>query len=174
MKKTKITIFLLTVLSLITLSGCTSMNVKSYRPDATDFVEFKSKNKHKYNVVSVSGSNTNFMLCRIALKTCLPNKMTYESYIEQALKKSLASVDKLSSEANAKKINIVLSKITLNSLGGRWIISGYVTVDNKKPIYISSVTEFGTSLDDVVACHNSTEAFPEAVTKFVKDVLNNI
>ncbi len=161
----------------ILLSGCASNNVKSYRADYAAFLDFKNRTSCKINVkgVTMPEGDTNSILCRMAGNIYLPNKMTYSQYVNDALNKTLAVTEKLGSVGEAKHtVSVELTKVAFSSVSGEWYVDGNVTIDNRAPKHVMSVTKFGTSWDAMSACHNVAQGFDEAVTEFVKKVLDLI
>ena len=163
---------LLCLLTGVVLTGCASNNVPSYKADPTDFMELKQANGKKFAVqkVTMTVGDSDSILCRLAGNVYLPHKMTFSSYIGKALEKALMSTDRLGNE-NDTKINLDLTQVEFSSISGAWEIAGRLTIDGGNTIEIKSVTEYGTSFDAMSACRNVADAFPNAVTDFIKQVI---
>lgn len=173
MKKNKL---IAITIAAITLSGCASNNIKSYKPDATAFTDFKNRTTGKVKVESVTmpQGDINSIMCRMSGNIYLPNKMKYSEYVNEALNKVLIATDKLDNENAAHSLSVVLNKVDFNSIAGEWVIDGNVIVDHKAPLHVKSVTKYGTSYIADYACKNAAEAFDEAVTGFNKEVLAHV
>lgn len=173
LKKIKMTALLC---SIAALSGCMSSNIKSYRVDPSLKLDIQHTNMKSVflNPVSMPHDDSNSIMCRMAGNIYLPQKMTYSQYIDKALRKSLMVLDKLSeAKQNAHSLTIVLTRVTFDTLAGKWFIDADVTVDQKPSVSIKSVTEYGTSFIAVTACQNTAESFDEATAHFIRHVLND-
>ena len=84
------------------------------------------------------------------------------------------NLDRLSDTPNsAHTMNVKLTKIDFCTISGEWYIDADVTIDGNKPVSVKTTTEYGTAYIADQACHNTAEAFEEAVTNFIKKVLNH-
>lgn len=158
------------------LVGCSSNNVRSFRADPNVKFDIPHTAMRKIHVKSVTmpEGDYNSIMCRAAGNIYLPQKMTYSQYISDALNKTLMSIDKLSNvPADAHSIDIVLTKVSFDSLAGEWYINGNISVDGNKAVTINTTTEYGTAYVAEYACRNTAESFDEAATNFIKKILSH-
>jgi hypothetical protein len=164
-----------TIITISLLSGCSSNNIRAYRPAPSIKYDLPHSNQKIYvKSVTMPEGDTNSIMCRAAGNIYLPQKMTYSAYIGDALRKNLTVIDKLSdSSYGAHTIDVVLTQVTFNSLAGEWFIDGDIKIDNQKPLTINTISQYGTSYFAIEACRNTAESFDEAVTNFIKKILNH-
>ncbi len=165
-------------LSILTLSGCASYDVRNFSPDLVTTHQVAMKIHRKVAVGDFTmrgGKDSNQILCRLAGNVYLPNKMTYTQYIKHAFQSELIASNLYVDNSHAAK-HILSSEITnvvFDSLAGKWIIAGNINVDKQNVASITSTTHFGTSYDANSACKNVAEGFETATQQFVTKVLSN-
>jgi len=164
--------YIVSLILLSLLSGCISNNVKRYKPDYAHKTQIEQQIPKKINVsVSMPEGNRDAILCRMAGNIYLPNKMTYASYIADALEKALKMADRYDNTSGSPVLQITLNKVDFSSTAGKWYIEGTAQMGNQSPISIKSVTKFGTSWDAISACQNVASAYEEAVGNFIEEIL---
>lgn len=163
----------LCALAGLMLSGCASNNIQPYKADASDFVDLAKSTHEHFSIenVSMPEGDTNAIMCRLNGNIYLPNKMTYSEYVRYALEKALIATNKMGDKKSSRKINLKLTTVNFCSVSGKWEIIGELTVDNGKPVAVKSSTDYGTSYDAYSACRNVADAFPNAVTNFIKEIV---
>lgn len=119
-------------------------------------------------------NDTNSIMCRAAGNIYLPKKMTYSEYIKDALLKTLRTVQKSADSANqGHTMDVVLTDVNFDTIGGKWMINADVHVNEKKITSVETTTEYGTSFIAAEACRNTAESFDEAVKHFIQNVLTH-
>ncbi len=163
---------LLFTLVPILFSGCAD-NVKKYRVDPVIAHQIQSHNfKHiELTSVTMPQGDTNSVLCRMRSSISLPEKMKYSDYIRDALAKSLVIInDKKNPAESSHKLSVLLTKVDVNTLNAKWYIDANITIDNNKPIPLTTFTSHNFSYIADSACMNAASAFDEAVDSFIKQM----
>ena len=159
----------------ILVSGC-SDNIKRYKADPSlkhQLQPYNFKNIELQSVTMPKGDDNNVM-CRLNSMISLPDKMKYSQYIQDAVKKSLVFInDKPASSASSHILDILLTKVEVNTFTARWYIDANVTVDNHEPVLLQTVTNHNFSYVAPSACNNAANAFDEAVDNFIKKLFTH-
>lgn len=170
----KFKILFILILSVIA-TGC-SNNVKRYKLDYGIKNELNADNFKPIELISVTMpvGDKNSVMCRLDSTIALPDKMTYSTYIEEALKKTLNIVNEgKTNYSKTHKLKVELTNITLSTLSPKWIIDANVTVDENNPIKLNTTTPHNFSYMAMLACSNASNAFDEAVENFIKQLFTH-
>ncbi|WP_010300130.1 hypothetical protein [Candidatus Odyssella thessalonicensis] len=163
------------IVAISLLSGCSSNNIRAYRLDSSIKYDIPHSTMQKVYIKSVKmpENDAHSIMCRAVGPIYLPQKMTYSQYINDALHKTLISMDKLSDSPHVgHTLEIALTRVNFDTLAGEWYIDGNVIIDSKKSFTVNTTTQYGTAYIAVDACRNTAESFDEAVTNFIKKLLN--
>lgn len=168
----------LITLSLMSLGGCVSNNVKRFQPDITQAYQVTNAVSKKVMLGSFSmraEKDKNNILCRLAGNIYLPNKMTYSRYIKHAFGSFLIAAHRytIQTHKNTHKLSAHITDVNFNSFNGEWRISANMQVDNRPPVAIYVKSKFGTSFDAGSACKNVADSFETAVQDFITKTFNN-
>ena len=160
----------------VLMAGCSSNNIREFRPDLVEAKLMKRSLTKKVGVkgVSMKEGNSNSIMCRLAGFIYLPGKMTYSQYIERALTSTLMAMDKFDDSCPSKGISVDLSRVTFSSVSGEWYIDGTVFLNGKNLGEVKSMTPFGTSFIAISACRNVADAFEKASSDFVRKVVEKV
>lgn len=166
-----------TILSvlLMVLSGC-AKNVSDFRPDplCTPQIKKNLSSKISVNQVIMPDGDKNSVMCRMDSFIHLPDKKTFSQYIQKAFKSTLITADRLAdSDKNFPTLNVKLTKVTFNSVSGKWFIEGQANIDGKAPVEIKTISKYPTAYMAMEACRNTANAFEGAVNKFVNKTLTH-
>ena len=167
--------FAVILLSLL-VTGCAN-NVHKYRVDSTLVHQLKPYNLKMVKLQSVTmpkNDDNHGTMCRLHGMISLPNKMTYSQYIEDALQRTLISLNATKETPCATHdLKVALTEVTLTTLSGKWTIVANVTVDNHAPIKLQTIAKHDVSFLAPVACANASKSFDEAVEQFIKEMFMN-
>lgn len=166
------------IFALATLPGCTSDNARIFNPDTVTKCQFNKQTIKNIFLEPVSMSNPdddmNCFTCRMESIIYLPYRKPASGYIEEAFKKSLQSMNKLSAVRDtAHSMRISLTQIALDSYSGSWKVEGEIIIDSQPSIKVTSETAFKTSSLVASTCRNASAAFDKAVADFVVTVLSD-
>lgn len=165
-------IFIIALLSML-VTGCAD-NVRRFRIDPSLKHQLRASNFKAVELQSVSmpKGDDNSVVCRLNSMITLPDKMKYSQYIRDAVQKSLVFINdqKDNSTSYAHKLNILLTKVEVNTLKARWYIEADVRVDNNKAIPLKTAMDHNFAYMALTACSNAASAFDEAVDNFIKQL----
>lgn len=160
---------------LTQLAGCASYDVGTYQPNNIAAYDLKNQISAPIKVGAITmpaAQDKNRIICRLAGDVYLPNKQKYTTYIQNAFVSQLITADRYSSHAR-HVLSGQLKTVNFSSTSGQWTIAGQMQIDNKRPISITSVTNFGTAFIADSACKDVAENFSVAAQNFVTKTLKN-
>jgi hypothetical protein len=160
----------LIIVFIIFLGGCT-YNIPSYTAQSENLNLVRSGR----NTISVIQEKPEFsddgsIVCRASGPVKLPNGQTFSSYITDALKDELKSVN-LFDERATNKLRVRVKRVDFSSSLGatNWYIDAdYLVNDNK--VSVSSVYHDRSSYLGTKACNNMAQYFQKAVAEHLRQL----
>lgn len=161
---------------LILIQGCSSNNIRPFRPDPRTCKKVSRKVKDVHVNVRAKEPQQSSVSCRMVGPIYLPGKATFQQYIQKSFESTLDHADALAHDAASAKhvVDLYIEDINSSSVAGEWIIKGTLSINGGAPQPFKSVTEYGTSFIAVTACRNAADSFDHATEELVELVLSKL
>ncbi|BFM13495.1 hypothetical protein R50072_36480 [Simiduia litorea] len=155
--------------------GCTHVT-SNYGASPKNVDLIKSSGVKEISVgefTSKSGNHTS-ITCRAAGPVKNKNDLSFEDYIEGALKNELQMAGAYKDDAEVK-ISGLIDKLDFNSnIGaGKWMINATISSPNSSGYSITSTHEFSTNFVADKACQQVAQAFEPAVEEFINKIISH-
>jgi len=170
---------ILVVISFIFLIGGCANVINDYKASAINVKTIKEKyNKSgvKINIGSFTsnGPENKSIMCRLNGPITPPDGKSFESYIADALRSEVKFAG-IYSDGSKISFNTHFEQISFNStIGlGKWVIIAKFSTENNSNFKVESEYEFDAAFAAALACAQVSEAFPNAVEKFIDHTVSH-
>lgn len=161
-----------TLLSLLTLSGCSTYTPQRYTISADNNVALKRLGASNINVGTIKGATLFNRTCRVVVGPIAPpDNMTFEGYIQKALSDELKVAGLFDSEDPKVTLTGQVERLEFSSsrgiTGGTWEIDLRIESSNGRSTGVKSRYQFESGFRDETACKQTAEAFLPAVQDLI-------
>lgn len=162
---------ILLMLSVISLSACSTFTPQRYNISADNNVALKATGIGNVNVGAFSGPASFDRNCRGAGPIAPPDNMSFEAYIQKALADELKVAGMFDDKAPKTTLTGALEKLDFSSsrglTGGEWNIGLRINSSNGKSLSVSEHYEFESGFVADTACKQTAEAYLPAVQNLI-------
>lgn len=159
------------VLSVLSLSACSTFTPQRYNISADNNVALKALGAGNISVGTFTGPSTFDRACRGAGPIAPPDSMSFETYIQKALADELKVAGMFDDKTPKTTLTGAVEKLSFSSsrglTGGEWDIGLRINSSNGKSVFVSEHYEFESGFIADTACKQTAEAYLPAVQNLI-------
>lgn len=167
----KRTVLLSSALLFLSLSSCSTYMPQRYTISADNNVALKATGGSNINVGAFRGPAGFDNNCRAVGPISPPDDMSFEAYIQKALKDELKVAGMFDDKTPKITLTGAVEQLSFSSTrgltGGTWDIGLRVISSNGKSTFVTEHYEFKSGFDGVTACKQTAEAYLPAVQDLI-------
>lgn len=169
------TFYTVLLLSILTLSGCSTMTPARYSISAENNQALKNYQGKKVNLASFSSATIFDSNCRMMGSIEAADGLSMQAFIQKAFNQEfkLAGIYSLTGTQVTGTLNQIEFSSTSGLTSGWWKIGIMLVSSNQKTLQVHNVYEFKSGFDGITACNQTAQALTPAVQDLIRKAVTD-